>query len=79
VKANAGLGTFQWGRDDDRVLVKRGSPDESNDLVWVRLNDDSFTPVLHDLEFHSFQIAPDGESLAVTIPGKRVLKVFPLE
>ncbi|HTW25220.1 MAG TPA: hypothetical protein VMD78_16580 [Candidatus Baltobacteraceae bacterium] len=79
VKANAGLGRFEWGNDDDRVLLKRGPLDESNDLVWVGLNDDSFTPVLHDLEFHDFRISPDGGSLAVTIPGKRVLKVYPLE
>ncbi|HEX4002817.1 MAG TPA: hypothetical protein VHX36_09215 [Candidatus Acidoferrales bacterium] len=79
IKANAGIGRFEWGNDDDRVLLKRGSPEESNDLVWVGLNDDSFTPVLHDLEFHDFHIAPDGRSLAVTVPGKRVLKVFPLE
>jgi hypothetical protein len=79
LKVNAGLGIFEWGTDDDRVLVKRGPPEESNDLVWVGLNDDSFTPVLHDLEFHTFQIAPNGESLAVTVPGKRVLKVYSLE
>ncbi|HEX4076199.1 MAG TPA: hypothetical protein VHX49_12435, partial [Candidatus Acidoferrales bacterium] len=79
IKANAGLGRFEWGNDDDRVLLKRGPIEESNDLVWVGLNDDSFTPVLHDLEFHDFRIAPDGQSLAVTIPGKRVLQVFPLE
>jgi hypothetical protein len=79
IKANAGLGRFEWGNDDDRVLLKRGPIEESNELVWVGLNDDSFTPVLHDLEFHDFRIAPDGQSLAVTIPGKRVLKVFPLE
>jgi hypothetical protein len=79
VKVNAGLGVFQWGSDDRRVLLKRGPPDESNDLVWVGLYDDSFTPALHDLEFHNFQIAPDGQSLAVTVPGKRVLKLYPLE
>jgi len=79
IHVNAGIGRFEWGRDDDRILLKRGDPDQSNDLVWVGLNDDSFTPVLHDLEFHNFQISPDGQSLAVTIPGKRVLKVFPLE
>ncbi len=79
VKVNAGLGIFEWGSDDRRVLLKRGPPDESNDLVWVGLYDDSFTPALHDLEFHNFLIAPDGGSLAVTVPGKRVLKIFPLE
>jgi len=79
VKVNAGLGRFEWGDDDRRVLLKRGPPDQSNGLVWVGLYDDSFTPVLHDLEFHDFQIAPDGGSLAVTVPGKRVLKLYPLE
>lgn len=79
VMVNAGLGVFQWGSDDRRVLLKRGPADQSNELVWVGLDDDSFTPVLHDLEFHDFQIAPDGRSLAVTVPGKRVLKLFPLE
>jgi hypothetical protein len=79
VKVNAGLGVFQWGSDDRRVLLKRGPPDESNDLVWVGLYDDSFTPALHDLAFHNFQIAPDGRSLTVTVPGKRVLKVYSLE
>ncbi len=79
VMVNAGLGVFQWGSDDRRVLLKRGPPDESNDLVWVGLYDDSFTPALHDLEFHNFLIAPDGQSLAVTVPGKRVLKLYSLE
>lgn len=79
VTVNAGLGVFEWGSDDRRVLLKRGPPDESNDLVWVGLDDDSFTPALHDLEFHNFQIAPDGQSLAVTVPGKRVLKLYSLE
>jgi hypothetical protein len=79
VKVNAGLGRFEWGGDDQRVLLKRGPPDQSNDLVWVGLYDDSFTPVLHDLEFRDFQIAPNGESLAVTVPGKRVLKLYSLE
>ena len=79
VTVNAGFGVFQWGSDDRRVLLKRGPPDESGDLVWVGLYDDSFTPVLHGLEFHNFQIAPDGQSLAVTVPGKRVLKLYSLE
>lgn len=79
VRVHAGLGFFQWGRSEDRVLLKRGPQDQSNDLVWVGLNDDSFVPALHDLEFHAFQIAPDGDSLAVTEPGKRVLKIYPLE
>ncbi len=76
---NAGLGFFQFDHDEEHVLLKRGPEGQSNDLVWVGLNDDSFVPALHDLEYHAFEISPDGYSLAVTEPGKRVLKIFPLE
>lgn len=79
VRVHAGLGWFQWDRNEDRVLLKRGPEDQSNDLVWVSLRDGSFVPALHDLEFRAYQIAPDGYSLAVTEPGKRILKIFPLE
>jgi dipeptidyl aminopeptidase/acylaminoacyl peptidase len=79
LRTRAGLGRFEWGRDERRVLLKRGPEDRSNDLVWVGLRDDSFVPALHDLAFRNFQIAPDGAFLAVTEPGKRALKVYPLE
>jgi len=79
VFANAGLGFFQFGPNERRVLLKRGPEGQSNDLVWVGLHDDSFSPALHDLEYHAFQIAPDGNTVAVTEPGKRVLKIFSLD
>jgi hypothetical protein len=79
LRTRAGLGRFEWSHDERRVLLKRGPEEESNDLVWVGLRDDSFEPALHDLTFHNFQIAPDGSTLAVTEPGKRALKVYPLE
>lgn len=79
LRVNAGLGFFQFDHDEEHILLKRGKLEESNDLVWVGLEDDSFVPALHDLEYHAFQIAPDGYSLAVTEPGKRILKIFPLE
>jgi len=76
---HAGLGRFQFGRDETRILLKRGPDNQSGDLVWVGLDDGSFRPVLHDLEFHAFKIAPDGESIAVAEPGKEILSVYPLE
>lgn len=79
LRAQAGLGIFEWGQDEDRVLLKRGPADRSGDLVWVGLRDDSFRPALHDLEYHEFQIAPDGSIIAVTEPGKRVLKIYSLQ
>ena len=54
-------------------------PKESNDLVWVRLDDGNFSPILHDLIYHDFHIAPDGKSLGVINVGKGVLKVYALE
>ncbi len=79
LRVNAGLGFFQFDHDEERILLKRGKLEESNDLVWIGLEDGRFTPALHDLEYHAFQISPDGYSLAVTEPGKRILKIFPLE
>jgi hypothetical protein len=76
---NAGMGQIQFGRDEDRILLKRGPDDRSGDLVWVRLNDDTFAPALHGLEFHAFRISPSGDLIAVAEPGKEVLVVYPLE
>jgi hypothetical protein len=79
VRVRAGFGRFGWSRDERKVLLKRGTEDRSNILLWVGLYDGSFGSILHDLQFHDFEIAPDGQTIAVTIPGKRVLKVYPLQ
>ena len=78
VRVRAGMGHFGWSRDERRLLLKRGPADRSNDLVWIGLYDGTFTPMLHGLTFRDFQIAPDGASVGVTVPGKRVLKVYAL-
>jgi dipeptidyl aminopeptidase/acylaminoacyl peptidase len=78
VRVRAGIGRFEFGRDEQRVLLKRGAEDKSGDLVWVGIQDDSFRAILHDLTVHDFHITPDGESLVITDPGKRILKLYPL-
>ena len=78
VRVRAGMGEFGWSRDERRILLKRGPNDRSNDLVWVGLYDGTFVPALHDLEYHEFAVAPDGESIAVTEPGRGVLRVYSL-
>jgi hypothetical protein len=79
LRVRVGFGRFGWSRDERKILLKRGSPDKSNILLWVGLYDDSFHSILHDLQFRDFEIAPDGQSIVVTTPGKRVLKLYSLE
>jgi hypothetical protein len=78
-RVRAGIGRFEFARDERRVLLKRGPEEKSGDLVWVGLTDGSFRPILHDLLVHDFRIAPDGDSIVVTDPGRRILKVYPLQ
>jgi hypothetical protein len=79
IRVRAGFGRFGWSRDERKILLKRGPDERSNILLWVGLYDGSFASILHDLQFHDFEIAPDGQTIAVTIPGKRVLKVYSLQ
>jgi dipeptidyl aminopeptidase/acylaminoacyl peptidase len=79
LKTRAGFGRFQFGLDENRVLLKHGPDERSGNLVWVGLKDGSFRPVLHDLLVSAFQIAPDGQSLVIAEPGKHILKVYSLQ
>lgn len=79
IRVRVGMGQFAWSRDERRILLKRGPPEKSGELVWVGLYDGSFVPALHGLEYHAFAISPNGASIAVTEPGKEVLRVYPLE
>jgi hypothetical protein len=79
LRMRVGFGRFGWSRDERRILLKRGPDERSNILLWVGLYDGTFASILHDLQFRDFQISPDGQTIAVTIPGKRVLKVYSLQ
>ena len=78
-KVRAGMGMFEWSRDERRVLLKRGPPEKSGELIWVGLYDNTFVPALHGLEYHAFEITPDGGAVVVTEPGRSVLRMFSLE
>ena len=87
-----GLGVFRWSPDESRILLKRSLEKKSGDLVWIALPplapipanheipiaQPTPIPILHSLTFRDFAITPDGRSIAVVIPGKRSLLVFPL-
>lgn len=77
-RVRTGPGKFEFGPDDQRILLKRNPVDKSGTLVWVGLKDNSFTPILHALEFHDFEITPDGNNVIVMDPGKGLLKIYSL-
>jgi hypothetical protein len=78
-RVHTGPGRFEFDHDARRLLLKRGPLDKSNDLIWVRLSDGNFTPILHDLVYHDFHIAPDGSAVAVEAAGRGVISIYPLE
>jgi hypothetical protein len=78
-RVQVGYGRFEWSADDRRILLKRGPEEKSNYLVWVTLADGSFESCLHDLIFSQFHLTSDGRSIVVTEPGKRVLKIYPIQ
>jgi hypothetical protein len=92
VRLRIGLGVFRWSPDESRILLKRSVEKKSGDLVWIDLPplapvpanheipvaQPTPIPILHSLTFRDFAISPDGRSLAVILPGKRNLLVFPL-
>ncbi len=87
-----GLGVFRWAPDESRIILKRALEKKSGDLVLIDVpplapipanheipvTQPTPVPILHGLGFREFAIAPDGRSLAVILPGKRNLLVFPL-
>lgn len=87
-----GLGVLRWSPDESRILLKRALEKKSGDLVWIALpplapaspgkeipvSQPEPTPVFRGISFRDFAISPDGRFLAVVVPGKRNLLVFPV-
>jgi hypothetical protein len=76
IRVRTGPGKFEFSHDGTHILLKRGPLNATGDLIWIGLHDNSWVPILHDLEFHDFQIAPDGSAIVVMDPGKGVLKIY---
>jgi hypothetical protein len=91
-RLRVGLGIFRWSPDESSILLKRAIEKKSGTLVWIDLpaltaaapgheipvSQPVPAPILHGLTFRDFAISPDRRFLAVVIPGKRNLLVFPL-
>jgi dipeptidyl aminopeptidase/acylaminoacyl peptidase len=91
-RIRVGLGVLRWSPDESRILLKRASEKKSGDLVWITLpplapaspgkeipvSQPEPVPVFRGISFRDFAISPDGRFLAVVVPGKRNILVFPL-
>jgi hypothetical protein len=91
-RLRVGLGVFRWSPDESSILLKRTIEKKSGNLVWIDLpalaaaapgyeipvSQPVPALILHGLTFRDFAISPDSRFLAVVIPGKRNLLVFPL-
>ena len=92
VRLRVGLGVFRWSPDETRILLKRAVERKSGDLVWITIPpllaqkpgadipvlQPTPRPILHGISIREFSISPDGRFLAVILPGKRNLELFPL-
>jgi len=92
VRLRVGLGVFHWSPDENRIMLKRAVERKSGDLVWINIPTltaqksgqdvpiltPTPQPIFHGLSFREFAISPDGRFLAVVLPGKRNLEIFPL-
>jgi hypothetical protein len=92
VRLRVGLGVFHWAPDENRILLKRATERKSGDIVWIKIPpllaqppgkevpvlQQTPQPILHGITLREFAISPDGRFLAVILPGKRNLQVFPL-
>ncbi len=69
-------GRYRWFPDGKSLLLMRGSGNRSGPLFRVDLSSGVLTPLLAETLFSGFDVSPDGQWVAVTEPGRRVLKLF---
>ena len=91
-RVRVGLGVLRWSPDESRIFLKRAPEKKSGDIVWfsvpplapaspgqeIPVSQPLPVPVFHGISFREFAISPDGRLLAVVVPGKRSLLIFPL-
>jgi hypothetical protein len=92
VRLRVGLGVFHWSPDENRIMLKRAVERKSGDIVWITIPQlaaqksgkdvpiltPTPQPLLHGISIREFNISPDGRFLAIVLPGKRNLEIFPL-
>ena len=79
IQVHALVGNYRWSADESRILLKPGAENKSNIIQWVTIADGTTDPILHGLTYRDFEISPDGKQVAVRIPGKGNIEVYPLQ
>ena len=86
-----GLGVLQWSADESRICLKRTMEKKSADLAEfsipplvaysarqsVPIEEPTPRMLLHGLTVREFGLSRDGRFLAIVLPGRRNLEVFP--
>jgi len=90
-RLRVGLGVIQWSADESRIYLKRTLEKKSADLAefsippMVAYSTRQSVPIaeptprilLHGITVREFGLSRDGRFLAVVLPGRRNLQVFP--
>jgi hypothetical protein len=90
-RLRVGLGVIQWSADESRIYLKRTIEKKSADLAefsippLVAYSARQSVPIaeptprilLHGITVREFGLSRDGRFLAIVLPGKRNLQVFP--
>jgi hypothetical protein len=90
-RIRVGLGVLHWSADESRLYLKRTIEKKSADLVSFSIPQLRAYPphaeipvlqpdprvLLHGLAVREYSLSPDGRFLAIVLPGKRNLQIFP--
>jgi len=90
-RLRVGLGVIQWSADESRIYLKRTIEKKSADLAefsippMVAYSARQSVPIaeptprilLHGISIREFGLSHDGRFLAIVLPGRRNLQVFP--
>jgi hypothetical protein len=90
-RLRVGLGVIQWSADESRIYLKRTIEKKSADLAEfsipplvayparqsVPVEEPTPRILLHGITIREFGLSRDGRFLAIVLPGRRNLQVFP--
>ncbi len=90
-RVRTGLGILQWSGDETRIYLKRTLEKKSADLAEfpipplvaysgrqsVPISEPTPRMLLHGLTVREFGLSQDGRFLAIVLPGRRNLQIFP--